>query len=619
MPRCGVAQCSNHSRNGWKLYRFARDPKRRLLWTVQVKRDKWRPTNASHICRAHFEPNNYEQNRVDGWKKLKPNAVPTLFSFRPLPKERRPPKERTVSAPSGGETSKSAPGLRPSPATVEIPREAPLSHAFHESSLEGMSRYGLDAMELSDATVKLSANSSDSHSGEANDAAIETSNGTGETSNAMVESAELKKKLADLTRKYTELQQHHATAKNTIQSLKKNVLKLESDATNISRNLKFLNDDQVRALSRSSSLGKFWSPHNIKQGLQIKFACGTTGYETLKKMGYPLPSNRTLTRRIQDLKFLPGILHEVIDVMKCKAETMENVEKDCVIFLDEMEIVQGFELDRAEDTFLGGVTLPPKPQQPANHALVFMLGGLNQRWKQIIAYELTGRTIDGCLLKNYVLEQVQLCSQISLNVRVVTSDMGSANRAMWREFGFSSHKDSSTVCSIRHPCMHGKELFFMADPAHVLQNFRGQLLNAKVCTLSEATVAKNSLPSTEVNVEYVELVLEYDYERELKVAPNVSEVHTSTGHFTEIGVAVQLFREAPPAIRFLIKEGLPKREAETTAWFLELISKWYALMSSWHPAMASSHRNKAKYSEALDTLRMAMETVRTMKMGTTSH
>ncbi|KAL3218926.1 hypothetical protein MRX96_031286 [Rhipicephalus microplus] len=33
---------------------------------------------------AHFEENNYEQHRADGWKKLKPNAVPTLFTFKQL-------------------------------------------------------------------------------------------------------------------------------------------------------------------------------------------------------------------------------------------------------------------------------------------------------------------------------------------------------------------------------------------------------------------------------------------------------------------------------------------------------------------------------------------------------
>lgn len=47
-------------------------------------------------------------------------------------------------------------------------------------------------------------------------------------------------------------------------------------------------------------------------------------------------------------------------------------------------------------TLLGGVTLPPKPEEPASHGLVFMLGGLNQRWKQVIAYEVTERNVDDC-------------------------------------------------------------------------------------------------------------------------------------------------------------------------------------------------------------------------------
>ncbi|XP_075750612.1 uncharacterized protein LOC142817482 [Rhipicephalus microplus] len=226
MPGCCVPQCSNHSRNGWKLYRFPRDPKRRLLWTVKIKRDKWQPTDTSHVCSAHFEENNYEQHRADGWKKLKPNAVPTLFTFKPLPKERKPPKERTVPAPSSNETNKSPPGLRQYPAAVKTTLETPQSHAVPESTRQGTSCYGHDTMEVDDAVVELSANTSDADSREVNAAA-------GETSNSTAESAELKKKLADLTRKYSELQQHHATAKNTISGLKKKVQKLETEPSTV--------------------------------------------------------------------------------------------------------------------------------------------------------------------------------------------------------------------------------------------------------------------------------------------------------------------------------------------------------------------------------------------------
>lgn len=55
MPGCCVPQCTNHSRNGWRLFHFPRDPKRRLQWTVKIKRDKWQPTNTSSICSVSTE------------------------------------------------------------------------------------------------------------------------------------------------------------------------------------------------------------------------------------------------------------------------------------------------------------------------------------------------------------------------------------------------------------------------------------------------------------------------------------------------------------------------------------------------------------------------------------
>ncbi|XP_054917754.2 uncharacterized protein [Dermacentor andersoni] len=610
MPGCCVPQCSNHSRNGWRMFHFPRDPKRRLLWLVRVKRDKWQPTNSSCVCSAHFEASSFEQNRADGWKKLKPNAVPTVFPFKELPKERRPPRERNAHVPAlfsddaaAHNSSREVRNVLPSTTQEFSPAD---------SSSDGEINERLAATETNNANGQLTSTPRDARLQET---AIVTA-----TQPLDSEAAELRKKIADLTAANNKLRQHHNESKNTVKKLQMQVRKLQKEATNFSRNTKFLNEDQIRALSRNNNHGNSWSAQTVKQGLKIKFACGTTGYETLRKIGYPLPSSRTLARRIQGLKFLPGILHEVIDVMRSKAEGMEDVEKDCVLFLDEMEIAPGFELDRGEDVLLGGTTLPSKPEEPANHALVFMLGGVNQRWKQVIAYEFTGRHVDGSVLKAYVLEIVQICSQISLRVRVITCDMGAANRAMWREFGFSSHRHSTTSCSIPHPTLKGKELFFISDPAHVLKNLKGQLLSSKVFTLSDTTVSRNGLTASKVKLEHVQAVLDYDAANELKVAPNLSETHISCGHFTKmkVGVAVQLFREAPPAIRFLIKEGVIEPEAETTAWFMDLVSRWYALMSSRHPTMALSRRNITKYHAALDTLRTATDTIRELKMGTGS-
>ncbi|XP_018392406.1 PREDICTED: THAP domain-containing protein 4-like [Cyphomyrmex costatus] len=44
-----------------------------------MRRDKWTPTISSRLCEVHFEDSQFEAHRIDGWRKLKPNAVPTLF------------------------------------------------------------------------------------------------------------------------------------------------------------------------------------------------------------------------------------------------------------------------------------------------------------------------------------------------------------------------------------------------------------------------------------------------------------------------------------------------------------------------------------------------------------
>lgn len=82
-----------------------------------------------------------------------------------------------------------------------------------------------------------------------------------------------------------------------------------------------------------------WSNATIKKALKLKFACGNNGYDEILKQKIPLPSLRTLRRRLQNLKFDSGILYEVFNFLKIKVDTFSSPhEKDCVIVLDEMAI-----------------------------------------------------------------------------------------------------------------------------------------------------------------------------------------------------------------------------------------------------------------------------------------
>lgn len=65
---------------------------------------------------------------------------------------------------------------------------------------------------------------------------------------------------------------------------------------------------------------------------KIKFAAGPTGYNTILDLQMPLPSIRTLQRRMQRIKF--QAFRGGLFFFKLKAEAMCEKEKECVFSLN---------------------------------------------------------------------------------------------------------------------------------------------------------------------------------------------------------------------------------------------------------------------------------------------
>lgn len=197
----------------------------------------------------------------------------------------------------------------------------------------------------------------------------------------MIQTIRLKKKLRSRQRKLKKTQ-----------TLLKRVQEEKTDDNKYYKTLRqFLNIDEIHALQRSTKFQR-WSNETIKKALKIKFSCGNNGYQQLLKLKYPLPSLRTLNRRLENLKFSPGILEEVFEFFQIKIDHMDEHEKDCVVAMDEMAITSSSVFDISTKQYLGNVDLPGHSGL-ATHALVFMLGGVNSRWKQTVAYYFTGMCI----------------------------------------------------------------------------------------------------------------------------------------------------------------------------------------------------------------------------------
>uniref|UniRef100_V5HUL5 Putative 52 kDa repressor of the inhibitor of the protein kin n=1 Tax=Ixodes ricinus TaxID=34613 RepID=V5HUL5_IXORI len=81
MTGCSVTKCTNRADSGKSLYRIPtarHDVRRRLVWLLRMGRRSPTPKNA-RICEDHFESKEFETCQVNGRRKLKPSAVPSLF------------------------------------------------------------------------------------------------------------------------------------------------------------------------------------------------------------------------------------------------------------------------------------------------------------------------------------------------------------------------------------------------------------------------------------------------------------------------------------------------------------------------------------------------------------
>ncbi|XP_077511954.1 uncharacterized protein LOC144122834 [Amblyomma americanum] len=209
------------------------------------------------------------------------------------------------------------------------------------------------------------------------------------------------------------------------------------------RTCHFLANDQLKSMERSTMRGTPWSTSTIEKGLKIRLSCGSRGYNVVREIGTPLPSERTLQRHLEGLKFLPGILHEILPSLSAKVNLMKDYEKHAVLILDEMQLTPGIAYDQGTETVIGKPTiLLSNGTLPDNvmttHGLVFMLPGGTTRWKQTVAYHLTSNSFCSNTVKHGILDIIKSCESIGIKIDAIVCDMGGGNQAPWKADSFTS-------------------------------------------------------------------------------------------------------------------------------------------------------------------------------------
>ena len=201
---------------------------------------------------------------------------------------------------------------------------------------------------------------------------------------------------------------------------------------------KLFNEDQFYKLLHPKTTAK-WSLLTVEQCLQMYLRIGTSGYEFLLSKGYPLVSISVLQRYLRKLNSEPGIQYDAIKVMAKKVELMPKKARYCALVVDEFEIQAKKEYDCSSGTMMGIPTIPPSDKALAMRAKKAnfnpenlmaqkcfngCVGGLLDRWSQLVYYGFTERSFNKRVIATHMKELITILQSINLDVCSFAGDMG---------------------------------------------------------------------------------------------------------------------------------------------------------------------------------------------------
>ena len=182
---------------------------------------------------------------------------------------------------------------------------------------------------------------------------------------------------------------------------------------------KYFTPDQVRTVLSGKTRTK-WSVEDIRNAVTLR-TLSTSAYRYLRtKRTIPLPGLSALRRWTRSISCQPGILVDIIELLRQKALLLDEREKVLVLSVDEMSIARSMEYDKHSDTVYG----------PNHNLCVFMIRSLFLSWKQPIHMD-----FDLSLGKNLLCRIIGEVESAGFVVVALVSDMGSQNQKLFARTG----------------------------------------------------------------------------------------------------------------------------------------------------------------------------------------
>lgn len=280
---------------------------------------------------------------------------------------------------------------------------------------------------------------------------------------------------------------------------------------------------------------------------------------------FAFPSRRTLSRLTENIRLLPGVNNIILNILKLKVETLQEIDKNCVICFDEMSIKNHLFYNVTTDEVIGFEDLGSgKLFHPAINVLTIMVKGLFNNWKQPFAYYFSHNTVSASNLKNILYEIITELKAIGLKVRVLVGDMGPSNIALSKSLKISPENPYFEIAD--------EQIFFVFDPPHLIKAFRNTLYKYDF-VFSSATASWK----------FIEQLYNIDKNLLCRLVPKLTDVHVHpiNLHKMKVSLATQvLSASVANAIGVLISLGHLNVESGETQRIIEMLDKLFDICNS---------------------------------------
>ncbi|CAI6353484.1 unnamed protein product [Macrosiphum euphorbiae] len=291
---------------------------------------------------------------------------------------------------------------------------------------------------------------------------------------------------------------------------------------------------------------------------------GPIVYEYLKPT-WGLPNIEMLQRVSERWEINAGFNQFVFEVLKLKSEHMSNESKQCVMCIDEMSLKSFVYYHTKKDVIHGfHDTGLIKTDELAKSVMVIMIRGLNDKWKQPLAFYFVSTSCVGDDLKNIIFNCINTLEKISFNVKVLISDLGSNFKRFATTLGISPSKPYFNVGT--------KEIIFMFDPPHLLKATRNNFFSYKFQSGNKVA-------------EKVHLQTLFNFEKNstTRLAPKLTEIHLNPNSFQKMRVkyASQVMSHTVAvSLETLLCLGVLPSTAQGTIDFIDSMNKLFDLFNS---------------------------------------